>query len=141
MRPDNVSRARERGSGGVELAVAFGSVLLVLFFVVGALRVSTTRGDVSAAARAAARAASQTYSAPEAHAEATAVAEDVLAGRGVACRGLDVTLGRDHRPGAIVIVTVTCTVDLGDVVLVGFPGTDTVRATAAEMSDVVRGGG
>ncbi|MDH3681580.1 MAG: pilus assembly protein [Acidimicrobiia bacterium] len=134
-------RRYERGAGGVELAVAFTSLLLALFFVVGALRVSTTRSDVSAAARAAARAASQAYDASDGSAEAARVAEDALVDRGVGCRELGVAASGDYRPGAIVTVTVTCTVDLGDVALVGFPGTETVTATAAEMVDVIRGGG
>ena len=139
--PRSTRRRSERGSGGVELAVAFSSLLLVLFFVVGGLRIANTRSDVSAASRAAARAAAQSYDAQEGTAAAKLVAEDVLADRGVGCVTLSVEASDDFRPGAIVSVTVTCTVDLGDVALVGFPGTDTVRATAIEMVDVVRGGG
>ena len=121
--------------------MASSSLLLVLFFVVGGLRIANTRSDVSAASRAAARAAAQGYSAQEGAAAAELVAADVLADRGVGCVGLSVEVSDDYRPGAVVSVTVTCIVDLGDVAIVGFPGTDTVRATAVEMVDVVRGGG
>ncbi len=133
-------REGQSGAGGVELAVAFSSLLLALFFVVGAMRLSTTRSDVSAASRAAARAAAQTYTAAQAEREATVVAGDLLAERGVGCRGLRVEVSDDVRPGSIVTATVSCRVDLSDVALVGFPGSSNVEATAAELVDVVRGG-
>ena len=136
-----IGRDGERGSGTVELAVAASSLLLALFFVVGAMRLSTTRSDVSAASRAAARAAAQAYDVAQAQREATSVAEDLLADRGVGCRGLRVEVSEDYRPGAIVTATVFCRVELSDVALVGFPGHSNVEATAAELVDVVRGGG
>lgn len=136
-----VTRRAERGSGGVELAVAFTSLLLVMFFVVGALRVSNTRSDVSAAARSAARAAAGSYDQAEAQQAAQGVANDALAAKGVACQNLSVTVSALYDPGSIVTATVTCTVDLSDVALVGFPGTETVQASAVELVDVVRGGG
>ncbi|MGF1597614.1 MAG: pilus assembly protein [Acidimicrobiales bacterium] len=133
-------RASERGAGAVELAAAVTALLLALFFVVGALRVSTTRSDVTAAARGAARAAAASYDRAEAMAAAETVAADVLADRGVACVGLDVAVGGDHRPGGVVTATVTCSVSLEDVSLVGFGSSETVTATAVEMVDVIRGG-
>jgi hypothetical protein len=68
------------------------------------------------------------------------VASDALDSLGAACIGLEVEVGGDHRPGGIVTATVICQVDLADVTLVGFPGRTEVRATAAELVDVVRGG-
>lgn len=131
----------ERGAASVELAIAAGSLLLALFFVVGALRISTTRSDVSAAARAAARAAAQTYGPEAGAAEARQVADDALRRRGVGCRNITTSVSGSFRSGSIVTVTVRCTVDLRDVALVGFPGSETVEATSAEMIDVLRGGG
>ncbi len=136
----NEARTDERGASAVELAMAFTALLLALFFVVGALRVSTTRSDVAAASRAAARAAAHAYDRPTADAEARRVAVDILADRGVACHDLVVTVSDDYAPGAIVTATVRCTVDLSDVTLVGFGESEVVEASAVEMVDVVRGG-
>ncbi len=48
---------RDVGTGGVEVAFAVTALLLVAFFVTGALRTTNAGGDVAAAARAGARAA------------------------------------------------------------------------------------
>lgn len=134
-------RRAERGAGGVDLAIAATGLLLALFFVVGALRISTVRSDVSAAARAAARAAAHSYELGAARGEATSVAEEALADRDVVCRNLRVDIGGDVAPGALVTATVRCTVDLDDVTLVGFGRREVVEATAVEMVDVLRGSG
>lgn len=150
MKPGAVTSSRpasgdgdgdERGAASIELAVAVTSFLLVLFFVVGGLRITTARGDVSAAARGAARAAAASYDQPEGQRRAEAVASDILMERGVACSDREVTISADFRPGAVVTATVACTVDLADVALVGFPGTERVEASAAEPIDIIRGGG
>ncbi len=130
----------ERGAASIELAMAATSLLLVLFFVVGGLRITTARGDVSAAARGAARAAAGSYDQPDGQRRAEAVAADILMERGVACSDREVTISSDFRPGAVITATVVCTVDLRDVALVGFPGTERVEATAAEPIDIIRGG-
>lgn len=134
-------RGGERGAAGIEMALAASAFLLATFLAVGALRISTTRSDVSASARSAARAAAQAYTPAQAEQGATAVAADVLASHGVACVDLRVRVGGELAPGSIVTATVVCQVDLADVALVGFPGSTEVEATAAEMVDVVRGGG
>ena len=140
-RPPGRRLERERGAAGVEMAIMASAFLLATFLAVGGLRISGTQGDVSAAARAAARASAQEYGPAEGQAAAQRVAADSLASLGVACAQLVVTTGGEHRPGGIVTVTVSCEVDLSDVALVGFPGRVEARSTAAELVDVVRGGG
>ena len=130
----------ERGATGVEMAVAASGFILATLLAVGGLRITTTRSDVSAAARSAARAAAQAYTRPEAEDLATGVAGEALAARGVACIDLRIEISGGHEPGELVAATLTCQVDLGDVTLVGFPGRTAVTATAVEMVDVVRGG-
>jgi hypothetical protein len=116
--------------------------MATLFFVVGALRITTATGDVAAAARAAARAAAAERSAQSASAAARAVASTMLSTRGVACEGGPaVAVSGSASPGGVVSVSVSCTVSLDDVVLAGFPGAKTVSGHAVEYVDSVRGSG
>lgn len=129
------------GTAGVEAAIAILALLGMLCFVVGAVRVTNSGGDVAAAARAAARAAAAERSTSAAAASAQDVASTMLASRGVACRGGPaVAVGGDLSPGGVVTVNVTCTVSLADAVLAGFPGSRTVTGRGVESVDSVRGG-
>lgn len=110
------------------------------FFVIGALRVAGTSGDVDAAARSAARAAAAEYDDRAASAAASTAAAVALADRGVACQSLNVSVGGDFVAGGLVTVDVSCTVALGDVVLAGFPGSRTVHGHGVEQIDIIRGG-
>lgn len=136
MNPDD----RDRGSAGVEAAIAVVALLAVAFFIIGAMRVVGTGGDVDSAARAGARAAAAEYQTGAAQAAATEVVANSLSDRGVACQNLAVSVSGDLSPGSVVTVDVVCTVDLGDVVLAGFPGSRTVSGHGVEYVDVVRGG-
>jgi hypothetical protein len=127
------------GTAAVEAGLAVTGVLLVGFFVIGALRIVGTSGDVDAAARSAARAAAATYDTASASAAASNVAGTELADRGVACRNLSVALGGTLEPGGVVTVAVTCTVSLGDVIVAGFPGSRTLTGRGVEEVDVIRG--
>ncbi|MGE0795441.1 MAG: TadE/TadG family type IV pilus assembly protein [Acidimicrobiia bacterium] len=130
----------DRGSASVEAAIAVVALLAMAFFVVGALRVVGTGGDVNSAARAGARAAAAEYQPTSAQAAAAQVVSAALADRGVACTDLAVAVLGDLAPGSVVAVDVTCTVDLSDVVLAGFPGSRTVSGHGVEYVDAVRGG-
>ncbi len=138
-----MSRAmtRDIGSAGVEAAISVTALMMVGFFIVGALRVTNTGGDVDAAARSASRAAAAEYDDGAAYQAAQSVAASELADRGVACQQFDVELGGSLAAGGVIIVDVTCTVSLADVVLAGFPGSRTVTGRGVEQVDVVRGGG
>jgi hypothetical protein len=137
---------RDRGSAGVEAALAVTTLLLVAWFTVGALRVTTTSGDVGAAARAGARAAAAARIGFE-QAAGESVAAQALADRGVACVGgadVSVTPGATQvgaaDPVRTMTVTVACTVGLDDVTPAGFQAARAVSATATEMVDPLRGG-
>lgn len=137
-----MSRSRDdRGSAGVEAALAVTGLLLVGFFIVGGIRVLGSGGDVDAAAHSAARAAAAEYDYGAAVTAAQSVASQVLADRGVACKGMSVSVGGDVTAGGVVVVDVVCTVSFSDVVLAGFPGSRTVTGRGVEQVDVVRGGG
>jgi Flp pilus assembly protein TadG len=131
----------ERGSGAIEVSIAVTSLLLVLWFVVGGLRITNTGGDVKAAARAAARAAVVEYDDGAAQASARRVAADVLSNRGVSCQSFGVSFGGGLVRGQPYSVTVSCVVSLADVARVGFPGTRTLVGTAVDFVDRIRGDG
>ena len=130
----------DRGSAGVETAIAVVALLAVGFFVIGALRVVGSGSDVNAAAHSAARAAAAEYDIGAASAAASRIASGVLADRGVACQAMSVSVGGDFVAGGIVTVDVSCTVSLADVVLAGFPGSRTVHGHGVEQIDAIRGG-
>lgn len=133
-------RDRDRGSASVETAIAIVALLAMAFFIVGALRVVGTGGDVDSAARAGARAAAAEYQLAAAQAAASAVVSSALSDRGVACQDLAVAVSGDLTLGSVVSVDVSCTVGLDDVVLAGFPGSRTVSGRGVEYVDAVRGG-
>ncbi len=132
----------DRGGAGIETTFAVTALLLVLFFVVGGMRIVNTNGDVSSSARSGARAAATARSQGQAQSAAQTVVSNALAGRGVACSGgPSVSVSGAGVPGGIVSVTVTCSVSLEDVVVAGFPGSRTVSVTAVEYVDSIRGAG
>ena len=131
----------DQGTAGVDAAIAVTGLLLVAFFIIGALRVVGTGGDVDAAARAGARAAAAAYDPATARAAASEVVAGALADRGVACQDLYVEVEGDAAAGSVVRVEVTCTVGLDDVALVGFGASRTMHGVGVEYADTVRGGG
>jgi len=143
----NTPTTRRRGRGddgaaGVEAAIAIVALLSVMFFIVGALRLTNSAGDVDAAARAAARAAASQRDMHAATTAATQVAASALSSRGVACTGgPSVTVGGNVDPGGVVTVTVTCVVSLADARLGGFAGSRTVTGHGVESVDSTRAGG
>jgi Flp pilus assembly protein TadG len=131
----------ERGTAGVEAALAVTALLGMLFFIVGALRVTNSGGDVSAAARAGARAAAAERDMGAASAAASRIASAALASRGVACAGGPrVSVSGSVAAGGTVVVDVSCIVALGDAELAGFGGARTVSGRGVEYVDSVRGG-
>ena len=129
---------RDRGGGGVEVAIAVTALLLVAFFIIGALRITNSGGDVQAAARAGARAAATARTAGEGQALAASVVQTALADRGVACSGGPQVSA--SRSGGLATVTVSCVIGLGDVSPAGFANGKTVTASASERVDPIRGG-
>lgn len=128
------------GGAGVETAIAITGLLLVLFFVVGGMRIVGANGDVSSAARAGARAAATARTPSQADDAARSVIVASLGDRGVACSGGPVVIVDGAGvPNSAVTVTVTCSVALEDVVISGFPGSRSVSVSAVEFTDGIRG--
>lgn len=130
----------DRGSAGVEAAIAVVALLAVGWFIIGALRTVGAGGDTNAAAHAAARAAAAEYDLASAQTAAVTVAGQVLGDRGVACTDLTVNVSGDLTPGSIVTVDVSCTVDLSDTTGAGYAPSRTVTGRGVEQVDLVRGG-
>ena len=108
----------------------------MLLVVVALGRVVSARIDVDGAAAQAARAASIARSPTTAVAVAQQTAAEALGSDHVTCAALTVTAG--FAPGGQVAVTVTCTVDLADLVGLRVPATRSISSTATSVVDVYR---
>ncbi len=135
----------DRGSAApaLELIIITPALILIVLVGIAASRSATGASRVQQAASAAARAATQHDTPADATAAANQVAADTLAGAGVDCRQLHVTVdtsGFAVPPGqpADVTVTVTCRESWSDLALPGWPATHDVTATGASPLDAER---
>ena len=130
---------RETGSAAVELVLLTPVLIVLMLFVVFLGRFASARADVDAAARDGARAASLARSPGTAARDGREAVEATLAGEGVTCRTLSVSIETaSFRPGGSVGATVSCAVDPGDLTSLGLPGTRMVSATFSEPVDLFR---
>jgi Flp pilus assembly protein TadG len=129
------------GTAVTETVLLIPALLIVLLFVVFVGRVSSTDGDVTAAARDGARAASRAASPDDAIDDARATVTDALDGRHVRCQALtvDVNVAGFTRDGNVA-VDLRCDVSLADLIGLRVPGTKTLTARAVEVVDRYRGG-
>ena len=136
-----VRRVFVNGSATTEMVLISPVLILFLFLVVAAGRLTDAKSDVVSAASDAARAASLQANGNDAAVQAQNIAEDSVANEGIECiDGVDVTLSYaggsgGFGPGATVEATVTCDVDLSDLALLAMPGTVTVTEHAWEPID------
>lgn len=125
----------------VELVLITPLVVVLLLFVAFGGRVVRAEAAVRHAADRAARAASLRQAPAAATAAARSVALDELAASPLSCMSPTVTVDTGSLgPGGQVRVTVTCTARLGDLGLLGVPGSKRFSATSAEVIDARRGG-
>lgn len=114
-------------------------VMLLVFVAVVIHRGVDARLRLDDAAHQAARAASIERTPATAVVAAQSTAASALSSAGLACRSLGVdTATRGLRPGGTVTVTLSCTVDLHDALLLGVPGQKRLSATAIEPVDTWR---
>ena len=133
------THAGESGSAVLEAVIAAPVLLLLVVFVIGAARIANAHQLVDGAAGDAARAASSAPTADQGRAAAAQTAEASLAGRGVSCSPLSVSVDVSAwRPGGTVGVTVSCTAQLGDLGPIPFGRASTVTAHAASTLDPYR---
>ena len=130
----------ERGDAGpLEVVILVPAVLVVFGLVVAFSRTTTATQHVSHAAAVGARAAASAQTAAGGSALATDVVAEELAQYNMTCGAPSVA--GTFTPGGSISVTVSCTVDLGDLTQLGMiPGSRTLTASATEVIDRTRGG-
>jgi Flp pilus assembly protein TadG len=130
----------ERGSAAAELTLLTPLLIIMLLFVVLCGRVADTELRINDVAHQAARAATVARSSSQAIANAQSTASAALASAGINCKSLAVSTDTQGlRPGSTVTVTVFCTVGLGDLSLLGVPGSRTFESSFSSPVDVWRG--
>ncbi len=134
-----VLRHDESGSVALEMVLLTPLLVLMLLFVVALGRVVSARIEVDGAAAQAARAASIARDPATAVAMATQAATTALGSDHVTCAGLIVSTDTaDFVPGGEVQVTVTCHVELADLVGLRLPASEALSSTAASVIDTYR---
>ena len=132
-------RAEESGSVATELVLLTPLLILMLLFVVALGRTVSARMEVDGAAAQAARAASIARDPATATAMAEQAATTALGSDHVTCADLAVTTDTAaFAPGGQVAVTVTCTVDLADLVGLRLPASQSISSTATSVIDTYR---
>jgi hypothetical protein len=131
-------RTDVRGSMTVELVVLTPVVALFLLVALSLGRYSLAREQIVGGARAGAAAASIAGSAAQAQQAAFVAAMPVLESNH-SCVDPRVTVDTSSFvPGGIVRVSVSCSVDLSDLLVPGLPGAATVQATQSAAIDPYR---
>ena len=129
----------ESGSVATELVLLTPLLILMLLFVVALGRTVSARLEVDGAAAQAARAASIARDPTTAMAMAQQTATAALGSDGVTCAHLSVaTDTAQFGPGGQLQVTVTCTVDLADLVGLRLPASEAISSTSTSVIDKYR---
>lgn len=136
----SVLRRDERGSAAAELTLLTPLLILLLLFVVLCGRLADTKLRINDVAHQAARAATLARTPSQATANAQSTASAALASAGITCQSLTVSTDTQGlKPGSTVTVTVSCTVGLGDLAMLGVPGSRTFESSFSSPVDVWRG--
>lgn len=135
-----VLRRDERGSAAAELTLLTPLLILLLLFVVLCGRLADTKLRINDVAHQAARAATLARTPSQATANAQSTANAALASAGITCQSLTVSTDTQGlKPGSTVTVTVSCSVGLGDLTMLGVPGSRTFESSFSSPVDVWRG--
>ncbi|WP_435224279.1 TadE/TadG family type IV pilus assembly protein [Streptomyces sp. Tue6028] len=131
------------GSVAIEAAIVLPSLVMFLCLAIAGGRIITSEAKIDAAAEDAAREASIHRTAAAAQDAARAAAAESLTDQGITCASTSVhvnTGGLSVPVGHVgtVTVTVTCTVQLSDLLLPGAPGARTLTSTATSVVDLYR---
>ncbi|MGW5434111.1 TadE family protein [Streptomyces sp. NPDC004059] len=133
----------DEGSAAIEAAIVLPCLIMFVCLAIAGGRIVTSGSKIDAAAQDAAREASIHRTAASAQSAAQAAAAESLNDQGITCAstsvrvntsGLSVPIG---QVGAVT-VTVTCTVNLSDLLLPGVPGAKTLTASATSVVDQYR---
>ncbi len=127
----------DAGTSTIELVLLAPVFVALLLFVVAVGRITESEGQVQNAAADAARAASVQRTTMGATQAAEQTVAATLADQSITCANLTTSTDVSaFTPGGIVKVSVTCTTNLSDLLLSGFPGAKTFTATAAAPIDL-----
>lgn len=137
-----LTRRRLSGDDGfstLELIVVFPFLMAMVLLMVGFGRYTHGKQLVEQAAAAAARSAALATGPDQARDAAVREASDTLAGAGVSCEQMNVLVDTGQfRAGGQVSVTVTCSANMSDLTVVGFPGSKTLTASSTAPLDQYR---
>ncbi|MFF9818928.1 TadE/TadG family type IV pilus assembly protein [Streptomyces sp. NPDC014006] len=137
-------RARgDTGSVAIEAAIILPPLIMFVCMAIAGGRIVTSGAKIDAAAEDAAREASIHRTAASAQAAAQSAAAESLDDQGITCASTSVNVntgGLSVPVGQVgtVTVTVSCTVNLSDLLLPGVPGTRTLTSTATSVVDAYR---
>jgi Flp pilus assembly protein TadG len=143
MRRLGGTRGGDEGSVAIEAAIVLPPLIMFVCLAIAGGRLVTSGAKIDAAAEDAAREASIHRTAASAQAAAQAAAAESLDDQGIACASSSVaidTSGLSVPVGQVgtVTVTVTCTVNLSDLLLPGVPGSKSLTSTATSVVDAFR---
>ncbi|MGW4979185.1 TadE/TadG family type IV pilus assembly protein [Streptomyces mirabilis] len=133
----------DEGSVAIEAAIVLPSLIMFLCLAIAGGRLVTSGAKIDSAAEDAAREASIHRTAAAAQSAAQTAAAESLNDQGITCASTSVSIntgGLNVPVGQVgtVTVTVTCTVNLSDLLLPGVPGARTLTSTATSVVDQYR---
>ncbi|MFF4145124.1 TadE/TadG family type IV pilus assembly protein [Streptomyces sp. NPDC001698] len=133
----------DEGSAAIEAAIVLPVLIMFLCLAIAGGRIVTSGAKIDSAAEDAAREASIHRTAAAAQSAARSAAAESLNDQGITCASTSVhinTGGLSVPVGQVgtVTVTVTCTVNLSDLLLPGVPGAKTLTSTATSIVDAYR---
>lgn len=133
----------DEGSAAIEAAIILPALIMFLCMAIAGGRIVTSGAKIDSAAEDAAREASIHRTAAAAQSAAQSAAADSLSDQGITCASANVDIdtgGLSVPVGQVgtVTVTVTCTVNLSDLLLPGVPGAKTLTSTATSVVDQYR---
>lgn len=133
----------DEGSAAIEAAIVLPSLIMFLCLAIAGGRLVTSGAKIDSAAEDAAREASIHRTAAAAQSAAQTAAAESLNDQGITCASTSVSIntgGLSVPVGQVgtVTVTVTCTVNLSDLLLPGVPGARTLTSTATSVVDQYR---
>ncbi|MFJ1839803.1 TadE/TadG family type IV pilus assembly protein [Streptomyces sp. NPDC088175] len=134
---------RDEGSVAVEAAIILPLLIMFLCLALAGGRIVTSGSKIDAAAEDASREASIHRTAAAAQSAAHSAAAESLDDQGIKCVSTNVSIGTGGLSVpvgqvATVTATVTCTVNLSDLLLPGVPGARTLTSTATSVVDQYR---
>ncbi|WNZ06226.1 pilus assembly protein [Streptomyces sp. 11x1] len=133
----------DEGSAAIEAAIIVPALIMFVCLAIAGGRIVTSGSKIDSAAEDAAREASIHRTVAAAQSAAHTAAAESLDDQGITCASTSVSVdagGLSVPVGQVgtVTATVTCTVNLSDLLLPGVPGARTLTSTATSVVDQYR---